>query len=268
MQLRKSKLTAFLVAYALLFSQQAMAQGLGGGIFGGSVRRTGDTMTGPLLVPDGALATPSIAFASDADGSGTGFYRESANAIGFVMNGTALAAWRTTFVRLGSGYAFNWGSAANANGGSNDTGLVRNAAAIVEVTNGTSGWGSLKTGRLITGGSTPSVAVASGFGTSPSAAVDTGSGDTGGIITITNGTGGVATGGTITVTFSNTNGAYATNNPAVIVVPMNGTSSWNSRATAVITAASTTAFTVSLENNAAALTASGQYKFAYHVIGK
>jgi hypothetical protein len=55
----------------------------------GACSTTGCTMTGALLFPDGAPGAPSIAWASDADGSGTGFYRGAANNIYVVANGSA-----------------------------------------------------------------------------------------------------------------------------------------------------------------------------------
>jgi hypothetical protein len=52
-------------------------------------RLAGCTLTGTLLLPDGSTGAPSIAWAADADGSGTGFYRGAANNIYVVGNGTA-----------------------------------------------------------------------------------------------------------------------------------------------------------------------------------
>jgi len=48
----------------------------------------GGTLTSPLLLPDGTAAAPSLAFSSDADGTGTGLFRSAANSIGFSTNGT------------------------------------------------------------------------------------------------------------------------------------------------------------------------------------
>ena len=46
------------------------------------------TTTVPFLFADGTAAVPSIAWSSDADGSGTGFYRNATNQIGIAANGT------------------------------------------------------------------------------------------------------------------------------------------------------------------------------------
>jgi hypothetical protein len=53
------------------------------------INAAGDTMTGALLVADGTAAAPSIAFASDADGSGTGIFRVGANALGISIGGNS-----------------------------------------------------------------------------------------------------------------------------------------------------------------------------------
>ena len=47
----------------------------------------GCTMSGPFLFSSGTAAAPSIAFSADADGTGTGLFRSSANVIGFSTNG-------------------------------------------------------------------------------------------------------------------------------------------------------------------------------------
>jgi hypothetical protein len=44
-------------------------------------------IAGSLLIADGSATVPSIAFNSDADGSGTGLYRSAANEISFATNG-------------------------------------------------------------------------------------------------------------------------------------------------------------------------------------
>lgn len=46
----------------------------------------GDTMTGPLLLPDGTAAAPGVGFSSDA--GGTGFIRTGLGSIGTTLNGT------------------------------------------------------------------------------------------------------------------------------------------------------------------------------------
>ena len=200
-------------------------------------------MTGPLLLPDGTAGAPSLAFLSDADGTGTGFHRVSANIIGVSVNGNLRHVFDDTSIRSGLDNARNLGLASQR-------------------------WGHIYTGRIVTGAATPTVAIASGFGTSPSAAVNTGSADAAGIITITTGNPSAVTTGSVTVTFSVGNGAYGTNPPVVIITPQDGTGTWDVGVTHKLTAVSTTAFTVALQNGATNFTAASTYLFHYHVIGK
>lgn len=127
---------------------------------------------------------------------------------------------------------------------------------------------SNKTGRIITSGSTPTSSVAAGFCTTPSVAVDTGSGDEAGIITITTGSGCAAATGSVTVTFSTTNGAFGTNTPSCTVMPFDGAAAWSTGVTWKTTAQSTTAFTVAFLNGVTNFTSSTTYKFNYHCWGK
>jgi len=45
------------------------------------------TFSGAILASDGTVGAPSVAFSSDADGTGTGLYRVGANSLGFAANG-------------------------------------------------------------------------------------------------------------------------------------------------------------------------------------
>lgn len=58
----------------------------------------------PLLVADGTVSAPSLAFSSDNDGSGTGIYRIGANNMGFAANGVNVANL-TSVGNLGLGVA-------------------------------------------------------------------------------------------------------------------------------------------------------------------
>jgi hypothetical protein len=111
------------------------------------------------------------------------------------------------------------------------------------------------------------VAVAAGFGTTPTIALDAGSTDNAGIVTVTAGTTPGAT-GSVTVTFGTLNGAYGTNTPTVVITPLDGTGAWDTGVTWKLTACSTTAFTVAFKNAATNFTAASTYRFSYHVIGK
>jgi hypothetical protein len=134
---------------------------------------------------------------------------------------------------------------------------------------------TLSAGRMHWGGAgvgstanlKPTVAVAAGFGTTPTIALDAGSTDNAGIVTVTAGTTPGAT-GSVTVTFGTLNGAYGTNTPTVVITPLDGTGAWDTGITWKLTACSTTAFTVAFKNAATNFTAASTYRFSYHVIGK
>jgi hypothetical protein len=79
------------VAYADQFSQYSR-----GGMVESGLPLSGGTLTGSLLVPDGSLGAPSVAFSSDADGTGTGIYRSAANTGNLVANGLQVAHWTST----------------------------------------------------------------------------------------------------------------------------------------------------------------------------
>lgn len=57
------------------------------------VATSGATMTGPLLLPAGTALAPSVGWAADADGTGTGCYRPAANQWGLTINGTLTHLW-------------------------------------------------------------------------------------------------------------------------------------------------------------------------------
>ena len=56
------------------------------------------TFTGSAGFANGTVAVPSIAWTSDADGSGTGFYRNSANSIDVALDGVRSAAFAGGYV--------------------------------------------------------------------------------------------------------------------------------------------------------------------------
>lgn len=117
-------------------------------------------------------------------------------------------------------------------------------------------------GLITKGGTSPTLA-GTGFGTSPTLALDAGSSSIAGIVNITAGTSPAAT-GTLTVTFPQ---SYGTNAPVVVPTLMTGTSSWSATSTVRVAAASTASFQLTW-NNVSALTAGSIYKITYHVIGK
>ena len=62
---------------------------------------TGGAVTSPITFGDGTAAAPSIAFTSDADGSGTGLFRSGANELAVSTNGVGRWFWS-------SGHLFPW----------------------------------------------------------------------------------------------------------------------------------------------------------------
>lgn len=66
--------------------------------------------SGAALFADGTAAAPSIGWTSDADGTGTGFYRSTANIIAFTTNGTGRGLIDGTALEITSGMAFGWNS--------------------------------------------------------------------------------------------------------------------------------------------------------------
>ena len=110
-----------LVALIVLLPTLAPAQIISGGPFSsGYVPLGGGTMSGPLLLPDGTEAAPSLAFSAQP---GTGLYRIQSNFIAFPVTNSVGAA---KFVVPSTGaLAFTSGAAVN---NSQDVQVARRAA--------------------------------------------------------------------------------------------------------------------------------------------
>lgn len=81
---------------------------------GGALPLGGGTITGPINLPNGSATAPSWGFASDDDGTGTGFYRSAANQPSITING--VESYRinaTTFSMLNNAAVFRMGAAAD-----------------------------------------------------------------------------------------------------------------------------------------------------------
>jgi hypothetical protein len=102
--------------------------GGGGGTFDGG------TITTPILFPAGTVGAPSIAWAADADGTGTGLYRQAANSIGFAINGTEQlrlnSAGQLHAVTVRVANVLDWSTGI---GTSADTQMTREAAAVLQM---------------------------------------------------------------------------------------------------------------------------------------
>lgn len=132
-------------------------------------------------------------------------------------------------------------------------------------TSGTAGSAQIKTV-----GSVPTVSqTGAGSGGSVGVAVETGSTDHAGTITITTGNASVGSTGTVTLTF---NQAYTGNNPVIVLTLVNGATAWGALATAKVSTQSLSAPVITWTNSATgaavALTANTTYKISYMVVGK
>lgn len=133
---------------------------------------------------------------------------------------------------------------------------------------GTSGTGG--SAQIKTVGSVPTVSqTGAGSGGSVGVAVETGSTDHAGTITITTGNASVGSTGTVTLTF---NQAYTGNTPVIVLTLVNGATAWGALATAKISTQSLSAPIITWTNSATgaavALTANTTYKISYMVVGK
>lgn len=119
-------------------------------------------------------------------------------------------------------------------------------------------------GQQVTQGVKPTFAV-TGFGTSPTVTVQTGSTDIAGAVTITAGTAPAAL-GTFTLTFSRALGV----NPAVCTFTLlNGTGSWNALAQEpIVQTPTTTSIIANWADNSVVLTAASTYGFNWSCYGK
>lgn len=78
-------------------------------INGGATTTLNAYFGGTMKIADGTAASPSIQFSSDADSTGTGIYRSSANRVGFSANGTFIGQVLSTGFEIDSAmsYTFN-----------------------------------------------------------------------------------------------------------------------------------------------------------------
>lgn len=139
-------------------------------------------------IPSGTVTEPSLQFTADADTSGTGMYRPSADAIGFansgvktlhIQNGLILfGTTTTTDVWMGSAGTFGWSNNTNPGSGSLDTTLSREGAAVFQAGADVNGTGVAQTfkgpdgitGSNVIGGN---FTVSSGIGTGNGAGAQT-----------------------------------------------------------------------------------------------
>ncbi len=129
--------------------------------------------------------------------------------------------------------------------------------------------GTSASAHVLSVGTAPSCAFTSGGGTgSPSCAMETGSTDMGGTMTLTTGTS-PGSAGTVTLTF---NASMGTNNPVCVCSPTKGATDWSVSSTVRITTQSKTApvFTWNSQSATAlvSLTGATNYQISYICIAK
>lgn len=89
-----------------------------------------------LFVGDGTSTVPAFGWTSDNDGSGTGLYRRTANAVTTAINGTGHFEVNASGVSMSSAWVLGWSSGALST--TRDTILLREAANTLALRNGTS----------------------------------------------------------------------------------------------------------------------------------
>ena len=102
-------------------------------IYGGFLETNGGILTGPLLLPDGTPAAPSLSFADDTN---TGWLRVSSGPLRASLNGVISLDIANTRINLKNSQFLGWSSDATASGAA-DTRFYRDAAQTIARRNGT-----------------------------------------------------------------------------------------------------------------------------------
>jgi hypothetical protein len=96
------------------------------------VAKAGDTMTGPLLLPDGTVGVPSLSFSNQ---SNTGLFY-AAGSIRSVIAGTAKFHVDLARIRVSSDMSIDWAGGVDAGVSAGDVKLLRDAANVLALRNG------------------------------------------------------------------------------------------------------------------------------------
>ena len=116
-----------------------------------------------------------------------------------------------------------------------------------------------------TSGSSPSCTV-TGAGSTGNCSFATGSNDNAGILIVTPGGNGIASSGSITLTFANT--AFGINGSVCSWTLTNASGTWNARATAIETRSGASSNAINWDNNSVAPTTGDNYDAAYVCLGR
>jgi hypothetical protein len=223
--------------------------------------------TGQVIVPSGVSANPTLAVANGTQG-----WNLTSTDACYVSSNAYQACFRGAGGISASGNIWGFAATSNAKSGTIDTGISRDAAAIVDVGNGTGSdtSGTVRVSRIRAGSLAPTCTFTSGGGSSPSCSLDTGSTDSAGIIIATTGTGSPAGTGTITLTFSSGT-AFGSNKPACIYMASDGgAGQWNGLAVMKDKTPSTTTdlFTWTNGTTPTTLSTSTAYWVSFHCWAK
>lgn len=122
--------------------------------------------------------------------------------------------------------------------------------------------GNLTIASLKFVGTAPTCSFTSGGGTSPNCVINTGGTNNAGGLALLVGSGSPAASGTATLTFA---GSFGVNLPnCTFTLSNRAGSNWNARATIIESSVSTSTLVFTWDNNAVALTASGNYQLHYN----
>jgi hypothetical protein len=120
----------------------------------------------------------------------------------------------------------------------------------------------LTVGSIKVSGTAPTCSFTTGGGTGPACIIGTGNTNSGGTIALIVGTGSPAASGSATLTFANS--PFGTNIPSCVFwLSDRAGSNWNARATLIESSVSTSSVVFNWDNNAVALSPSGNYQLHY-----
>lgn len=119
-----AKCVALVMSLAILHPNGALAQ-VNVGVSPGGF--TGGAVPTPVLFPDGTCGAPGIAWNSDADGTGHGFYRINSSNMGYCQNGVEIFRFANGLLQVGA--AASGGLYIGTTVGAPDVNFQREAAA-------------------------------------------------------------------------------------------------------------------------------------------
>jgi hypothetical protein len=279
--LPNSTVTNSMLAGSISYSKLTLTGAILNADLAGSIAYSKLSLTGAILNADlaGSIAYSKLSLTGailNADLAGSIAYSKL-SLTGAIVNGDLADPDLTTWAGItpASGVATFLATPSSANlfsmiTNESGSGLVigQTNPVIVGPTIGIAG--TSVSSHITTVGTAPTVSqTGAGTGGSVGVAVDAGSTDQSGVITITTGNASVGSTGTVTLTF---NGAYVTHTPVIVCTLVKGATDWGALATVRVTTESVSAPVITWNNSATgaavALTANTTYKIAYTIIQK